>query len=100
MLFNLSAHESFECSEPPGAIYCSKDIGPYFGYDSELSAFEPFNKENGCVSDTQKSVYNIPRNKIGINMLTNKKCNYGNVMPHLCSFTITEIEVWGVSIYE
>jgi hypothetical protein len=78
------------------AITCRKDRGPSFGF-VELSAFnEPFNKENACRSWTNEDVYNIPRNSEGINMLTNQKCNSG-LNDRKCEFTISEIEVWGVT---
>jgi hypothetical protein len=96
MLFNLTTHASFPCKDPSRAIWCYKDRGPYFG-SAELSAFyEPFNKENVCWSDTNGRAYNIPRNSERINMLTNMKCN-SKLNPNLCKFTISELEVWGVS---
>ena len=99
MLFNLTTHASFPCKDPSGAIYCSKDRGPHFGYYSELSAFnEPFNKEDACWSWTNDRVYSIPRNSEGINMLTNMKNN--DVLSYSCYFTISELEVWGVSFIE
>jgi hypothetical protein len=99
MLFNLTTHTSFPCIKPSVAIRCRKYNGPCFG-DGELSAsFEPFNKENGCISWTNDSVYKIPRNSEGINMLTNQKCN-DYALTNLSFFTISEIEVWGVSFNE
>jgi hypothetical protein len=98
MLFNLTTHTSFPCIDPSIAIWCTKDYGPYFGFWGELSAFyEPFNEENACRSYTNDSGYNIPRNSEGINMLTNQKCKEGLGW---CKFTISEIEVWGVSFNE
>jgi hypothetical protein len=99
MLFNLTTHASFPCKDPSKAIYCSKDRGPHFGY-AELSAIdEPFNKENACYSWTNDSVYSIPENSEGINMLTNMK-NNSEFFDNLCMFTISELEVWGVSFSE
>jgi hypothetical protein len=96
MLFNLTTHTSFPCIYPSYAIRCWKDIGPCFG-SVELSAlYEPFNKENACTSYTNDRGYNIPRNSEGINMLTNQKPNGLD----WCQFTISEIEVWGVSFNE
>jgi hypothetical protein len=93
MLFNLTTHASFPCIKPSKAICCDKKYGPWFG-NGELSAVhEPYNKENGCWSYKNGAVYNIPCNSEGINMLTNMKTLYGDV----CYFTITELEVWGVS---
>ncbi len=71
-----------------------RNRGPNFG-DLELSAYyEPFNKENACSSWTN-NYYSIPRNSEGTNMLTNQKCN--GLMGKECEFTISEIEVWGVT---
>ena len=95
MLFNLTTHASFPCIKPSMAIFCHKYAGPYFG-SRELSAYEPFNKENACRSWTNDSAYNIPRNSEGINMLTNTKCRDKRLI-NWCRFTITELEVWGVS---
>jgi hypothetical protein len=98
MLFNFTTHTSFPCIHPSWAIRCRKDRGPYFG-DAELSAYwEPFNKENACTSWTNNDTYKIPRNSEGINMLTNQKCEEG--LTNLSFFTISEIEVWGVSFNE
>ena len=95
MLFNLTTHASFPCKDPSDAIYCSKDRGPSFG-KRELSAmYGRFNRENACISYTDDDAYNIPRNSERINMLTNME-NSG-LNENLCSFTITELEVWGVS---
>ena len=54
----------------------------------------PFNKENACTSYTNDDAYKIPRNSEGINMLTNMKNTFDD---DFCKFTITELEVWGVS---
>jgi hypothetical protein len=98
MLFNLTTHASFPCKDPSKAIRCRKYTGPYFGDFAELSALnEPFNKENACWSRTNCSVYSIPENSEGINMLTNMKNNVGF---NWCNFTISELEVWGVSFNE
>jgi hypothetical protein len=98
MLFNFTTHTSFPCNIPSEAIYCKKDYGPYFG-SGELSAFyEPFNKEDACISYTNDSGYRIPSNSEGINKLTNRWCRFSN--NPLCEFTISEIEVWGVSFNE
>jgi hypothetical protein len=92
MIFNLTTHASFPCKKPSRAIWCKKDYGPHFG-GAELSALnEPFNKENACSSWTNWSAYSIPRNSEGINMLTNMENNV--------TFTISELEVWGVSFNE
>ncbi len=96
MLFNLTTHTSLQCINPSYAIKCREDRGPYFG-NIELSAwYEPFNKENACISYSNSSGYSIPRNSEGINMLTNQKCN-GQFEGRACDFTISEIEVWGVT---
>jgi hypothetical protein len=95
MLFNLTTHASFQCKHPSYAISCSKDRGPSFGYNELSAVNEPFNKENACRSDTNDVAYNIPLNSEVINMLTNMKRNVFS--PNCCNFTITELEVWGVS---
>jgi hypothetical protein len=83
----LTRLTSFPCLDHDRAIFCVKGYGPRFG-DGELSVFkEPFNRQNACWSWANSSVYNIPVNSEGINMLTNKKG---------MQFTITSIEVWGV----
>ena len=94
MLFNLTTHTSFPCINPSRAIVCRKDKGPYFGDWELLALYEPFNQENACTSLANWSGYKIPLNSEGINMLTNQKCN------ELSEFTISEIEVWGVSFNE
>jgi hypothetical protein len=97
VLFNLTTHTSFTCRRPELAVVSFKDRGPYFGDFAELSPFyEPFNKENACLSMTHNTCYFIPQNSEGINELTNQKCNELG----LCTFTITEIEVWGVKFKE
>jgi hypothetical protein len=99
MLFNLTTHASFPCKDPSRAIGCRKGRGPHFGDYAELSAIdEPFNKENACTSWTNFSVYSIPENSEGINMLTNMMKNNGGF--DLGMFTISELEVWGVSFNE
>ena len=95
MLFNLTTHASFPCKDPSRAIYCYKDRGPYFGSWELIAANEPFNEENKCTSYTNDVAYNIPRNSEGINMLTNMKNDAFN--EKICKFTISELEVWGVS---
>ena len=95
MLFNLTTHASFPCKDPSHAIECSKDYGPHFGNRELLAYDEPFNKEYACWSWTNDVAYNIPRNSEGINMLTNMKNDAFN--EKICKFTISELEVWGVS---
>jgi hypothetical protein len=109
MIFNLTTHVSFPCKDSSHAILCDKNCGPWFG-NMELAVFgEPFNKEDSGTSYTNNFAYNIPRippmppntewinmdyhNREGINSLTNQK----NVYDNQCSFTISELEVWGVS---
>jgi hypothetical protein len=56
----------------------------------------PFNTPNAFFSMANNVAYKIPENSEGINMLTNKKSTGDN----RCDFTITEIEVWGVTFLE
>ena len=95
VLFNLSRCRSFPCEDHSAAIFCSKYYGPIFGDGLKL-LFEPFNKPNACFSCANRDNYKIPVNDEGINMLTNKKKTENN----RCEFTITEIEVWGVTFLE
>jgi hypothetical protein len=100
MLFNLTTHASFPCKKPSNAIWCDKNEGPSFG-NNDLSAHgEPLNKEDACWSWTNRSVYSIPENSEGINMLTNMKNNNGFFNSSRCEFTISELEIWGVSFSE
>ena len=58
---------------------------------------EPFNKHNACLASGNMSYYDILVNtENDVNMLTNQKCNW-NIIDDVCSFTISEIEVWGVT---
>jgi hypothetical protein len=97
MLFNLTTHASFPCKHPSYAIRCYKDSGARFGSWELIAANEPFNKENACRSYTNETPYRIPLNSEGINMLTNMKNIFDK---NRCDFTITELEVWGVSFKE
>jgi hypothetical protein len=94
----LSRSRSFPCKKHKDAIYCWKNWGPDFGV-AELKVYEePFNKPDACWSHNDSLVYRIPVNSEDINMLTNKKKTPG--YSNLCKFTITEIEVWGVTFIE
>ncbi len=69
---------------------CFKDSGPYFGSIRELAAqVEPFNEENSCASIARHSAYAIPIDEQGINELSGELNGY---------FTITELEVWLVTL--
>jgi hypothetical protein len=103
ILFNLTTHASFPCKNPSYAIKWDTYEGPNFG-DGELRAGEYsfYNTENACSSLTfgiggvnPYNSYKIPLNSEGINLLTNKKCDERLYM--LCYFTVSELEVWGVS---
>ena len=89
MLFNLSRERCYQNSKEAKAIYCRSDLGPCFiGYGHhELVAFEPFNGENKCYSGANCPGYNIPLEG-DKNMLTNEEDGW---------FTISELEVWGVT---
>ena len=62
-----------------------------------LVLLEPFNKPNACWSDANENGYKIPVNSEGINMLTNKKSVKDKYGWERFYFTISEIEVWGVT---
>jgi hypothetical protein len=92
----LSKSRSFPCVDYRWAIRCWKNNGLCFG-NGELRVFHgPFNEPNACLSQANESIYKIPVNSEGINMLTNIKSDKNN----WCYFTITEIEVWGVTFSE
>ena len=95
MLFNLTTQASFQCINTSRAIWCGKNSGPVFGYGELSGEYEPLNKSSAFISSTKfhNSAYNIPRNSEGINKLTNEKCDITGTG----YFTISEIEVWGVS---
>ena len=93
MLFNLSSCRCFPHQQEK-AILCGSDCGPYFTgklYDVVLVAYEPFNGENKCESCDNLSAYKIPVEDDYKNALTNK---------YVSNFTITEIEVWGVTFVD
>jgi hypothetical protein len=108
ILFNLSKHRSFPCYNHSYAISCGK-FGPVFGFD-DLTVGSPFNAPNACSSKTLHvgffanyivAGYGITENSEGINELTNKKSiKSKNGKVGRSEFTITEIEVWGVTFKE
>ena len=93
-IFNLTRPTSFPCLDHERAINCWKYSGPVFGNYELLVLHEPFNQPNACWSMPNKDGYKIPVNSEGINMLTNKKCDDGDVS----EFTISSLEVWGVTL--
>ncbi len=99
MLFNLTKNRSFPVNKGRNAIKRGKYYGPSFGGGlPELSAFyEPFNADEACWSEVNLDSFRIPVSDERINMLTNLKCVNGM---NLCSFTISELEVWGISFKE
>ena len=60
---------------------------------------EPFNKLFACLSYANEAVYSIPKNSKAINMLSNQK-NHKLFDAEWSSFTISELEVWGVRFNE
>ncbi len=101
VVFNLTTHRSFPVNKGGDAITCGKSWGPTFGGGwSELSALnEPFNADKVCQSWANRDSYSIPVDSERINMLTNQKCNDDD-RPDLCAFTISELEVWGITYKE
>jgi hypothetical protein len=79
------------------AIKCYRDHGPCFGIGELFIVDEPFNGDNACLSFVNNYGYSIPMNSDGINMLTNKKCSDEEGSGRSSDFTISEIEVWGIS---
>jgi nitric oxide synthase oxygenase domain/subunit len=91
MVFNFNMHASFPCKKPSEAIWCRKDVGQCFGYRELSAVYEQFNQREKCYSYPNESVYNIPCNSEMISMLTNQS------IAGFARFTISELEVWGVS---
>ena len=92
MLFNLSSCRCFP-HQQGNAIKCGSDLGPVFigeRFNGDLAAYEPFNGEKKCESNANRLGYKIPLED-GKNALTNKVNR---------KFTITEIEVWGVTFVD
>ena len=97
----MTTHASFPCQNPSEAILCREDKGPTFGRGGLEAIDEPFNKLFACLSYANEAVYSIPKNTKGINMLTNQKNDNEIIFEkERCSFTISELEVWGVSVNE
>jgi hypothetical protein len=96
MVFNLTTHASFPCENSSEAIYCSKAAGPSFGWHELAAWYEPFNKYGACISWTNPDGYNIPLNEEGINVFKNQQV-FNYTRHH---FTISELEVWGVTFNE
>jgi len=91
MLFNMSSRRHFPSLNKGKDTKCSKQYGPCFhgGQSSELSASNaPFNGDDNCSSNSNNPGYGITLDTAGINMLTNQKDG---------PFTISELEVWGVT---
>jgi hypothetical protein len=86
MLFNLSQQTQFKNHRTGREILCRCDWGPCYG-NNGLRAFQPFNGDGNCGSLANEDSYKIPL-KDGKNTLTNKEGGF---------FTITELEVWGVT---
>ncbi len=88
-LFNLSSFHNFP-RKGKNFFYINDPNSTKFtgGIDELESCKEPFNGEGNFISCSNKTIYEIPLNEAGLNMLTNKKD--GN-------FTISELEVWEVT---
>ena len=63
-------------------------MGPKFG-NFELVAFEPFNGNNKCSTCSNNGGYHLPHDEDGNKALTRQNDE---------RFTITELEVWEVTI--
>jgi hypothetical protein len=94
----LSRSRSFPCTDHYFAIACYY-WGPIFGDRALYAAYEPFNKPMAWESFGIFHSYRIPVSE-GINMLTNKKSFKHEFWKEKSVFTITEIEVWGVTFLE
>ena len=87
-LFNLTYRRHFSITKGLDAVVFWNN--GRWGFEvGELIPFdEPFNRDNGCRSYSNRSTYNIGINKEGINLLTISSHN---------SFTISELEVWALN---
>ena len=90
-LFSLTQQRHFPVINHTDAVYCGRDRGQWFGYGELAALFEPFNTEDGCVSETGEDVYNIGKSTEGVNELTQTVNDYDR------NFTIDELEVWQVA---
>ncbi len=101
MLFNLTNHRSFPVNKGKDAIVCWKDVGPWFGgsFDELSARYQPLNLNKACWSYENKDSYSIPVDAESANMLTNLK--FEHIWDRdLCKFTISELEVWGITFKE
>ena len=87
-LFNLTKQRQFTCKNFVHAIVCDRDFGPNFGWGELEAIKDPFDQENAFKSCANRENYKIPLDKTELNMLTNLKND--------SSFTISEVEIWGV----
>ncbi len=85
VLFNVSRTIIMENLKEK-AIKCSSQLGPSFGSNELSASSEPFNKDNAIISE-EFCIFNSLYQGNNINLFENQ--NGG-------SFTITELEVWGV----
>ncbi len=95
-LFNLTRKRSFPIDKQYErvAIRSSKYKGPSFGENYELSAnCSPLNTENGCWSYRDEMSFRISCDSEGKNMLTNRYFEFHS----RSEFTISELEVWGIT---
>ena len=99
MLFNLTSERYFPCVSPTDAVRCMKESGQEFGMGELLAFKSPFNQDKAFLSWANQSGYNIPVDSEGINMLTNLKYN-NELSKNHCWFTVSELEVWGVTFKE
>ncbi len=85
-LFSVTEKKWLNCKCKALAIANDENTGPNFG-TYELMTEEPFNGPSKCISIKNETVYNIPSDKLGRNILTHSRKD---------NFTITELEVWEV----
>ena len=88
-MFNLTHRRHFPVIKGSGyavTFYRSGHWG--FGWGELGKCNEPFNHERGCISRSDKSIYNIGVDADGRNLLTMSSGN---------CFTISELEVWALN---
>jgi hypothetical protein len=96
ILFNLTRCKSFACQYPFLAIKCHENNGPCFGNGELGIYYDKFNEEFACYSWVYEDSFFIPLNYNVVNDLTNKTFIF--IGEPLSRFTISELEVWGVTL--
>ncbi len=89
ILFNLTKKRLFPCKNHVRAIVCDRDFGPNFGWGELEALKDPFDSNSAFKSCANRDNYKIPLDKKGTNQLTDLKQD--------SSFTVSEVEIWGIT---